>query len=407
LWINVSVLGICFATFFSDVSHEIATAVLPLYLRAVGLGPHILGLIEGVANFAFNVGRFAGGAFGHVVARKKPWTALCYLVTTLGSAGMALTGRPIVILSLRGVAWFARGFRSPLRDYLLAQAVQPRYFGRAYGLERTGDMLGAVIGPLAALFLLYLGWSYPAIILMGFVPGMLAASSLFFLVREKVPGPEQDPADGPTPTLWQAFARFPGRFWVLLIGVSLFALGNYSRSFLIFLVARVVGNGSGGWGIISLPVVLYTLHNTISALTPFPAGALADRTSRLKVLAGGYALGMLTSILLAGFSEQLVPLAAAMIFSGMCLAIEEAMERATLAEILPPELRTLGFGMCGTAVATGQLIASLYVGYWLQEEQPLIGFGLAALFAAAGTFWLLGISLAAGRSPHAASKTIK
>ena len=114
------------------------------YLDQLGalLGPG-LGLIEGVADFFVSFSKLGGGYLGHRVRRKKPWASLGYLVTALATAAMALAGSLGAIVSLRTTAWMARGFRSPLRDYLLADAVEPTHYGRVYGLERAGDMLGA------------------------------------------------------------------------------------------------------------------------------------------------------------------------------------------------------------------------------------------------------------------------
>jgi len=399
-WVNRNVLAICLATFFSDVSHEVCTAVLPLYLRAAGLGPKVLGFIEAVANLLFNLGKLAGGIIGHFVGRKKPWAASGYLVTTVFTAAISFTIQPGLLVFFRGIAWFARGFRSPLRDDLLSRSVDHQYFGRAFGLERTSDMLGAVIGPLLAAVLLMLAWSYGSIILMGLVPGLLAASSLFFLVREK---PLDCPASPETrddrkSSLSDSVTVLPMRFWILFCGVLLFALGNYSRSFLIYLVARSVEGWEFPIGVfLSLPVFLYLIHNAVSALAPYPAGMVADRTSRLGTLAFGYLLGAITSFLLAAFPERLLVLALAMALSGASLGIEEAMERATVAELLPARLRSLGFGLVGTATAAGQAVASLYVGYLLEKEWLTVPFAVAAAFGLAGTLWLTILALSVSK----------
>jgi hypothetical protein len=143
-WITRTVLAIVAATFFSDLSHEMGTAVLPLYLATVGLGPAALGLIEGVGDFLLSLAKLAGGVVGHRVRAKRPLASLGYLVTTLATWGIAFGRGLAAVMALRGAAWVGRGFRSPLRDYLLADAVEPQAYGRAYGLERAGDMLGAV-----------------------------------------------------------------------------------------------------------------------------------------------------------------------------------------------------------------------------------------------------------------------
>lgn len=81
-WINLTVIGIVLATFLSDFSHEMCTAVLPFYLSTLGFGPAALGLIEGVADFLVSLSKLAGGVVGHHVERKRPWTTLGYLTTT-------------------------------------------------------------------------------------------------------------------------------------------------------------------------------------------------------------------------------------------------------------------------------------------------------------------------------------
>lgn len=137
-WISLTVVGIVVATFFSDFSHEMCTAVLPLYLASMGLGPAALGVIEGLADFLVSLSKLAGGVVGHKVRHKRPWASLGYLVTTLATAAIGLVSGLIAIVSLRSVAWIGRGFRGPLRDYLLSDAVESTHYGRAYGLERAG-----------------------------------------------------------------------------------------------------------------------------------------------------------------------------------------------------------------------------------------------------------------------------
>ena len=139
-WITRAVVGIVLATFFSDVGHEMVTAVLPLYLATIGLGPAALGVMEGLADLVFSLSKLGGGLVGHHSARKRPWVTLGYCTTTLGTGAIALTHSLAALVTLRTVAWCGRGFRSPLRDFLLADEVGPTHFGRAYGIERSADM---------------------------------------------------------------------------------------------------------------------------------------------------------------------------------------------------------------------------------------------------------------------------
>ncbi|MDF2695903.1 MAG: putative transporter, partial [Labilithrix sp.] len=177
-WLTRGVIGIVIATFFSDVGHEMVTAVLPLYLESIGLGAAALGVMEGFADLLFSLAKLGGGAVGHHTERKKPFVAAGYLLTALGSGAMALAASAPALAALRGIAWFGRGFRSPLRDFLLADEVDKTQFGRAYGVERSADMLGAVVGPLVAIVLVVAGASIKTIILVSVGPALVSVFSI-------------------------------------------------------------------------------------------------------------------------------------------------------------------------------------------------------------------------------------
>jgi len=387
-WITRTVLAIVLATFFSDVSDEMCTAVLPLYLATVGLGPAALGLIEGVADFLVSLSKLAGGYVGHRVQHKRPWASLGYLVTTLGTWGIAFVGSLAAVLTLRSAAWVGRGFRSPLRDYLLADAVEPTHFGRAYGLERAGDMLGAVVGPLLAVLLLWAGLEFRTIILWTIIPGLLAAGAFFFFTKERASSPhvafetgDSSPATKPP---------FPKEFWLFLIGVFLFGLGDFSRTFVVWLAARTVGeDGNMAAGTMSLALLLYMIHNLVSAAAAYPVGHVGDRRAKLPILVIGYGLGVGTNLLLAFSSGSLGWLVAAIALSGVYIAIEETLEKAVAAELLPRERRSLGFGILACGNAVGDMGSSLYVGLLLEAGYTTAAFGIAAAFGAVGVCWML------------------
>ena len=388
-WISRTVVAIIFATFFSDVSHEMCTAVLPLYLATVGLGPAALGLIEGVADFLVSLSKLAGGFVGHHVERKRPWASLGYLVTTLGTWGIAFVGSLAAVLTLRSAAWVGRGFRSPLRDFMLADAVEPNYFGRAYGLERAGDMLGAVVGPLLAFLLLWAGMEFRTIILWTIIPGLLAAGAFFFFTRDRESAPTiANTSDTP---LSEGKRPFPRTFWLFLIGVFLFGLGDFSRTFVVWLAARAVGEDGGNMaaGTLSLAVLLYMLHNLVSAAAAYPVGHVGDQRAKLPVLVAGYGLGVGTNLLLAFFSGHVAWFVVAIVLSGVYIAVEETLEKAVAAELLPRERRSLGFGILACGNAVGNMVSSVYVGLMLEAGYATLAFGIAASVGALGVGWML------------------
>jgi len=405
-WINRTVWAIVLATFFSDVSHEMATAVLPNFIQSVGMGAMALGLIEGLADFLVSLSKLGGGVLGHHVRHKKPWAALGYVITSVCTSAIGLTQTLWAMVTLRTIAWAGRGYRSPLRDYLLADAVEKTHYGRAYGLERAGDMLGAVVGPLLAALMVWLHVPLSTIILWGIVPGLLAASSMFFLAREREDGVAAESSklgdEKNTESVHKPKPKFPALFWLMLVGVTLFGLGDFSRTFLILLAAAAIGHehsmaasASAGDAIgaavtISfVPMLLYAMHNAVSAAAAYPAGHVGDRRAKLPVLVAGYALGVVTNVLLAIDSGSIGWLAVVFVFSGVYYAIEETLEKAVVADLIPRELRSLGLGYLACGNAVGDMASSLYVGALLHAKRPEWAFSIAAGLGAVGVGWML------------------
>src|SRR5581483_7496294 len=122
-WLNRTVLGIGLASLFSDWSHEIATAVMPTFLAAIGVSAAWLGIIEGVADGLSSVAKMASGFYTDKLQRRKPIAVVGYLITALGTASFGLASAGWHVLVSRSAAWFGRGARTPIRKALLAAAV--------------------------------------------------------------------------------------------------------------------------------------------------------------------------------------------------------------------------------------------------------------------------------------------
>lgn len=396
-WITRGVVGIVLATFFSDVGHEMVTAVLPMYLVSIGLGAATLGAVEGFADLVYSLSKLGGGILGHRVKKKRPLVALGYLITMLGTGSMAFVHTAVGLVSLRAAAWIGRGFRSPLRDFLLADEVEPTHYGRAYGIERSADMLGALAGPLIAVLLVSLRLDLRSVILWSIVPASIPVISILLLTRDRAPPKDDSTSSDANETAAKAATAAPSfrlssAFKRYLTGVLLFGLGDFSRTFLILLASRALGEeGHGATGTVSIAVLLYVMHNGISALAAYPIGRLADRVSKLDILIGGYALGVATNVLLALTSASVPWLVVAMVMSGIYIAVEETVEKAAAAEMLPREQKSFGFGVLASANAVGDMISSIGVGLLLDAGRPALAFALPAAAGLVGTAWMIAV----------------
>jgi MFS family permease len=395
-WLNRTVAAFGLTSLLSDVGHEMATSVLPLQLARLGLGASALGAIEGIADAASGLAKLAGGVAGQRIARKKPWTAAGYALTAVCTSALGFVTALPVFVALRSAAWLGRGFRGPLRDFLVSDSVEPRYYARAFGLERAGDMVGAVAGPLLALSLLAAGIAFKSVLLIAIVPGLLAAACVVGLVKERA----HDPA-APVARLRPVMPR---GYWPLVGAILLFGLGDFSRSFLILAVAKAAPVVDDGKAILfGLPVLLYALHNGVSALATFPSGHLADRFGRRRVLAAGYFLGLGVNLTLAFGSRSLAAVCFAFLLSGVAIAVEETVEKACVAELLPRESRSFGLGVLAAANAAGDMVSSIGVGVLWDRMGAGAAFGSAALCSAAGLILLIVIARRGGRGTSTAA----
>src|SRR5690349_24581764 len=185
-WLNRTVLGVGLTSLFSDWSHETATAVLPAFLATIGAGPAWLGAIEGIADGLSSFAKLAAGYYTDQLKRRKPLAVFGYAFTALCTASFGLATHAYHVLLGRAGAWLGRGVRSPAKKALLAADVPPNAYGRAFGLERLMDTLGAIVGPLTALWLLEVtNHSYHKVFFWTLLPGLIAVGCFWLLVRER------------------------------------------------------------------------------------------------------------------------------------------------------------------------------------------------------------------------------
>ncbi len=393
-WLNRTTLGISAASLFSDVSHELATAVLPAFLAALGAGPFALGWIEGSADGLSALAKLWGGVAADRLRRRKPLASAGYLVTAVGTAAIGVCTAAWQVLLCRVVAWIGRGSRSPARDVLMAEGARPEAHGRAFGLERAADAAGAVLGPLLALSLLALGVAPRRLMLVSLLPGLLAFLSIAFLVVER--------AHEPRPASFDLRGELAGtgpQFRKYLLGILVFGAGDFSRTLLILYATQHIAGKVFSLGGAGAAVALYVLHNAVSAGAAFPIGALADRVGHRRVIVVGYVLGAVTTLAFALAPPRPLPLLVLFLASGLYIASEEVAEKSYAASLLPAGRRGAGMGLLAATNGVGDMISSALVGsIWAAASDPAWG------FAAAAALQGLGASIVAfmpGRRPLA------
>ena len=384
-WLNRTVLGVGLTSLFSDWSHETATAVLPAFLATIGAGPAWLGAIEGVADGLSSFAKLIAGHYTDRLERRKPLAVFGYVFTALCTASFGLASHAYQVLLGRAGAWLGRGVRSPARKALLAADAPPGAYGRAFGLERLMDTLGAIVGPLTALWLLDVTeHSYRKVFFWTLLPGLVAVACFWLLVRER-------PLATPSKRSFLVGLRaLPIPFRRLLVGVGIFGAGDFSHSLLILYASLLLRPAYGLKHAASLAVGLYTLHNVLYAGSAYFSGWLSDHVpSRKSVLSAGYLLAGVTATLMCTGAASLPFLALIFVLAGLYIGTEEALEDSLSAELVPQEQHGMAFGTLAAVNAVGDFASSVLVGSLWSVFNVQTAFAASAILFFSGAVLIL------------------
>ncbi len=395
-WLTRGVASVGLASFLSDAGHEIATSVLPTFVTVtLRSSAGALGVIEGVSDALTGVAKLVAGPLANDESRRLRMASGGYVVTAAATGALGLAATAWQAGLARAAAWLARGVRSPARDAMLASLAPPAAYGRAYGLERAGDNLGAVVGPLLAAGLVAsIGVRHT--IYLSAVPGLFAAAAIAVAAAEarRRPGgsPGRRRARLKLHGLRQAGVVRP------LLPVAAFELGNVATSLLILRATTLLHHGARSVAAAtSLAVLSYAAHNLFGALVAYGGGHWLDRAGPRRVFAAGAAAYVAAYGLFALPSRSWPLLVVAFLLAGSGIGLAETAESALVARLVPDRLRGSGFGLLGAVQSLGDFASSAVVGLLWAAVSPTIGFAYAA-------GWMLVSLLAASGLPGRRSR---
>ena len=355
----------------NDIGSEIIQPVLPIFIATLGGGSLAIGLIGGVSDGLPSIFKLLAGCWSDRLGRRKPLVVGGYGLSALAKLLLAFSATWQQVFLLKTLERCGKGIRSAPRDAMISESADESRRGRGFGLHRSMDSAGAVIGSILAYLLWQGGLDYRSILL---VAGVLSVLTLipFFSVRES----HQSPCSEQGLSL---FGLSPQLRKFLAIS-ALFAFGNFSYMFFL-LRAQSLFSGKEA---VALSLLLYVLFNLVYAGLAMPVGIWSDRIGRKKVLTLGYAIFALTAI---GFSfvSTLAGLVVLFALYGLVFALVDASERAFVSDLSDARLRgsSLGvyYGLVGVAAIMSSLIAG---GLWeLYGPQKTFLFGAGAAASAA------------------------
>jgi MFS family permease len=387
-WLTPGVGAVGAASFFSDAGHEVTTSVLPAFLTGtLGASAAALGVIDGVSDALVGVMKLIGGPLANEPHRRARIASGGYLGTAVatGAIGAAMTVWQVGIF--RALAWLSRGLRSPARDALLASLSPKSAHGRAFGLERAGDNLGAVAGPLLAAGLVTWVGVRPTLYLAA-VPGFLAAVAIIVAARAYRHGARSD--DESLVRKLDLRALRDAGMLRALVPVLLFEFGNLATTLLILRATQLLTTSQrSAAAATALAILIYAGHNVVATFASLLAGRWFDHAGPRMVFATGAAVYVIAYCAFAVGSHSALAVALAFAAAGAGVGLAEPTESAVIAQLLPDRLRGGGFGILGAVQATGDLVATAIAGLLYALVSPALAFGYAAA-------WMVAAAVASG-----------
>ena len=376
---NIYKLG--FVSLFADLSTEMIYPLIPEFLVTLGASKVLVGLIEGVAEGTASLLRLVGGLLSDKVAKRRFFLFLGYGLAAVAKPFLFVATQWTQVLALRFADRVGKGLRTPARDALLADSVDPARKGFGFGFHRGMDSLGAAGGPLLAMLVLALSHGNVRLVFLLSVIPALVSVVLIAKVKEVLPAAREVKRSlrGQT-DLGRPFALF-------VLSIVVFTLGNSSNAFLI-LKAREAGLSAAG-----IPLIWLT-YNVVGSVSSPVCGHLSDRIGRRPIIVASF---LVYALIYAAFGLTSSLTAVWVIFCcyGLYHGLSEGIFRAYVADLVESDRRATAYGLFNTAIGIALIPASVVFGLLWDKVSSSAAFLVSAAFSLAAG----GLFLATQRRP--------
>ena len=363
-------------SFLTDISSEMIFNLIPLFLANVlGVGTAVIGLIDGIAETTASLTKVYAGALSDSLGRRK-WLAVAgYALSAVSKPFLYFANAWGWVLGVRFADRMGKGIRTAPRDALVADTIEEKQRGLAFGVHRAGDTAGAFVGLGLAALIVWLTQSgaaelslrtFRVVVLASILPALLAVLVLALGATEGTAA-----CKGSAPTRL-SLAGMDSRFKLFLFVLVLFTLGNSSDSFIILL------GQNRGLDILQIMLMVMTF-NLVYALLAGPLGALSDRLGRRRLIIFGWiAYGLVyLGLALSHTGWQVWVLYG---LYGIYYGATDGVARALVADMVPEARRGAAYGLYNAAIGTTALPASVIAGLLWQGAGKWTGFGPSAPF---------------------------
>ena len=385
--IPAGVWALGFVSMLMDVSSEMIHALLPIYLVTVlGTSALTVGVIEGIAEATASIIKVFSGALSDWLGRRKLLAVIGYGLAAFTKPIFPLASTIGWLVAARFIDRVGKGIRGAPRDALVADFAPAHLRGASFGLRQSLDTIGAFIGPLLAIVLMWLtADNFTAVFWVAVIPAFISLALIMFAVREPRRPPELRKVSAPLSRA--ELGRLGAAYWWVVIVATVFTLARFSEAFLILRAQSV------GLPLALVPAVLVVM-NIVYAVAAYPAGVLSDRGDRVTVLIGGFLLLVAADAVLA-FTSGITGVMIGVALWGLHMGFTQGLLAALIADAAPPELRGTAFGVFNLLTGIALLAASVIAGALWDAIGP------QGTFIAGAAFTLLALAglLALGRRP--------
>lgn len=336
-----------------DVSSEMIHSLLPLFMATtLGASVIIIGIIEGVAEATALMLKVFSGVISDYVGKRKGLALLGYGLGALSKPLFAIAPTSGMVFSARMIDRIGKGIRGAPRDALVADVTPPEIRGAAYGLRQALDTIGAFLGPLLAVALMFL-WDndFQSIFWVAAIPAVLSIALLGFGLKEPNTSVVQKRTN---PLRRENLKKLSAAYWWVVAIGSIFTLSRFSEAFLVLRAQQMA------IPLFAIPLVMVAM-NLVYSLTAYPFGKLSDRMSHSKMLQWGLLVLIAADIVLA-LSSHWSTLLAGVALWGIHMGMTQGLLAAMVAHTAPPELRGTAFGMFNLMSGIALLLASVGAG---------------------------------------------
>jgi len=360
---------------FTDMASEMLYPIMPIYLKSIGFSILLIGILEGLVEAVAGLSKGYFGQLSDSKAKRAPFVQLGYSLSAISKPMMAFFIYPVYIFFVRTLDRLGKGIRTGARDAMLSAETTKTNKGKIFGLHRSMDTFGAVLGPaLALIYLYFYPENYINLFYIAFIPGALAVVASLLLKDKpvKITPKNKQISFFSFLNYWKQSAK---EYRKVVLGLLFFALFNSSDVFLL-LKAKEAGLDD------TWVIGIYIFYNLIFALTAYPLGSFADKIGLKKMFIFGLIIFSMVYFGM-GLTNNLYIIITLFFGYGIYAAATESISKAWITNIAEGKNTATAVGAYSAIKSVVSMLASFMAGllwFYFGAKVTFLTSAIATLF---------------------------